>query len=239
MNSVVIASFVSDWLEPWQVQAALRMMVTIALAGAIGLEREIHGREAGLRTHMLVGLGCCLIMLVSLDFERSFSSLDVNHSIIRIDPARMAYGAVTGIGFLGAGVIVKTGTSVHGLTTAASLWCVSALGLALGMGMYKVALLAGILMLIALTVLNLVGAVLPKHHYHRVQFDCGLEQDLSVLRDRLQSAGATVLSMRLIQNIEENLLKATYRLRFTGKVNTPGLLRSLRNIPGLKCIEIV
>lgn len=239
MNNSVVASFVIDWLEPWQVQAAIRMLVTIALAGAIGLEREFQGREAGFRTHLLVGLGCCLIMLVSIHFERVYGALDVTVSNVRIDPARMAYGAVTGIGFLGAGVIVKTGTSVHGLTTAASLWCVAALGLALGIGMYKVALLATLMMFVALTVLNWVSAIFPQRHYHRVQFDCDSDQDLSVLRDRLQSAGGKVLSTRLQQDVQTKSLKATYRLQFTGRIDTVGLLRSLQETPGLKCIEIV
>ncbi|HBL37110.1 MAG TPA: methyltransferase, partial [Firmicutes bacterium] len=102
-------------------------MVATLLGAVIGLEREQHGRPAGLRTHILVALGSCLIMLVSIyGFPSGTGS----------DPARLAAQVVSGIGFLGAGTILRDGTSIRGLTTAASLWVVAGIGLAAGTGFY-------------------------------------------------------------------------------------------------------
>ena len=107
------------------------MVVRLLLAGlmgaVIGLERESHGRPAGLRTHVIVSLGACLIMLISIyGFEESGNR----------DPARLAAQVISGIGFLGAGTILREGASVIGLTTAASLWVVAGIGLAMGSGFY-------------------------------------------------------------------------------------------------------
>ena len=107
-----------------------RLLLSGALAGIIGYERERHGRAAGFRTHILVGLGSSLIMLTSLYL------MDVLHGQAEFDPTRMAAQVVSGIGFLGAGTILRFGTSVRGLTTAASLWVASGIGLAAGAGFY-------------------------------------------------------------------------------------------------------
>lgn len=98
------------------------------MGAAIGAERELHEHAAGLRTHMLVGVGACLFTLVSAYGFESFATSS--------DPSRVAAQIVTGIGFLGAGAILREGLTVHGLTTAASLWVVAAIGMAVGLGMY-------------------------------------------------------------------------------------------------------
>ncbi|MFH1552492.1 MAG: MgtC/SapB family protein, partial [Candidatus Omnitrophota bacterium] len=104
----------------------LRILMSALFAGCIGIEREIHGRAAGLRTHILVCVGSTLFMLTSI-------MVCVNYGHIgQVDPSRIAAGVVTGIGFLGAGAIIRYGASIHGLTTAASIWAVAAVGLAVG-----------------------------------------------------------------------------------------------------------
>lgn len=105
----------------------IRLILSGLLASFIGLERESHGRPAGLRTHILVSLGSCLIMILSI---YGFSGPATR------DPARLAAQVVSGIGFLGAGTILHEGVSIKGLTTAASLWVVSGIGLAIGCGFY-------------------------------------------------------------------------------------------------------
>lgn len=115
-------------------EGAFRLVLGAVLGGIIGFEREIHGRPAGFRTHLLVSLASTLIMIISEAYFLPASRFD--SSVVRIDPARIAAGAITGVGFLGAGAIIKSGLSVHGLTTAACLWLVSAVGLAVGAGMY-------------------------------------------------------------------------------------------------------
>jgi putative Mg2+ transporter-C (MgtC) family protein len=124
----------------------LRLAVAAALGGVIGVERELREREAGLRTHMLVSVGSALFTIVSAYGFTEFFRL----GSVRADPSRIAAQIVTGIGFLGAGAIIRMGLSVRGLTTAASLWVVAAIGLAAGAGYYSGAVITTGLVLISL-----------------------------------------------------------------------------------------
>lgn len=189
----IIAS-VQAWLEPWQWAAILRMLVAATIGAAVGLEREVHGRAAGLRTQILVCLGCCIVMLASLHFPRLYEHLGTD-SVVRLDPARLAYGVVAGIGFLGAGVIMKQGLRPHGLTTAASLWCTGGVGLAVGLGMYVVAGVGGGIMLFTLLALRAVDSLLPSHHYMKltVSHHQGGNKDEEVLQ-AIKENGGVVLS---------------------------------------------
>jgi len=125
-------------------QIIARLILTAALSGLIGLERQAHRRTAGLRTHILVALGSCLIMLTSLYV------FDIYSDITNLDPARIAAGVITGIGFLGAGTIIREREGVRGLTTAASLWVVAGIGLACGCGFLNASIYTTILALIVL-----------------------------------------------------------------------------------------
>src|SRR5881396_4411642 len=120
----------------WQ-EALVRLVLAAALGGAVGIERELREREAGFRTHLLVALGSALFTIVSAYGFHEF--LSSGASVVRADPTRIAAQIVTGIGFLGAGAIIREGISVRGLTTAASLWMVAAIGLAAGAGYYSAA----------------------------------------------------------------------------------------------------
>src|SRR5206468_4649217 len=115
----------------------LRLGVAALLGGAIGVERELRDREAGIRTHLLVSLGSALFTIISAYGFHEF--LATGASVVRADPTRIAAQIVTGIGFLGAGAIIRQGLSVRGLTTAATLWVVAAIGLAAGAGYYSAA----------------------------------------------------------------------------------------------------
>src|SRR4051794_9609629 len=129
-------------------EALLRVLVAAALGGAVGLERELRDREAGFRTHMLVAVGSALFTLVSAYGFRDF--LVHGGSVVRADPTRIAAQIVTGIGFLGAGAIIRQGLSIRGLTTAATLWVVAAIGLAAGAGYYSAAVITTLLALFSL-----------------------------------------------------------------------------------------
>lgn len=111
-------------------QVIIRLIVSLILSSIVGFERQLHRRDAGLRTHILVCLGSCLIMLTSLYV------FDIYKDKVPLDPARIASGVITGIGFLGAGTIIREREGVRGLTTAASLWVVAGIGLAVGTGFY-------------------------------------------------------------------------------------------------------
>ena len=119
-------------VDGWQV--TLRLGIAALLGGAIGVERELRDREAGIRTHLLVSMGSALFTLISAyGFHEFLTSGD---AVVRADPTRIAAQIVTGIGFLGAGAIIREGLSVRGLTTAATLWVVAAIGMACGAGWY-------------------------------------------------------------------------------------------------------
>ncbi len=115
----------------------LRILLAVVLGGAIGLEREFSGRAAGFRTHILVCVGSTIVVLAAISIPRLFSGEYAD--ILRIDPGRISAGIVTGIGFLGAGAIIRRGDFIRGLTTAACIWFAAALGIVIGQGHYFLA----------------------------------------------------------------------------------------------------
>lgn len=135
-------------------QIILRLVIAVVLSGLIGLERQIHRRTAGLRTHIIVSLGSCLIMLTSMYV------FDIYKNVASLDPSRIAAGVITGIGFLGAGAIMREREGVKGLTTAASLWIVAAIGLATGCGFYSAAFFTTILTLVVLLLLRYIESAM-------------------------------------------------------------------------------
>jgi putative Mg2+ transporter-C (MgtC) family protein len=136
-------------------EVTVRLVLAAALGGAIGLERELREREAGLRTHLLVSVGSAVFTLVS---AYGFSDFRYGHgSGFTLDPTRIAAQIVTGIGFLGAGAIIRQGFSIRGLTTAATLWVVAAIGMATGAGYYSVAVIGTALVLFSLYPLRLLA----------------------------------------------------------------------------------
>ncbi|AJY77793.1 hypothetical protein VN24_16475 [Paenibacillus beijingensis] len=132
---------------------AIRLFTAMIGGGLIGLERQWSQHHAGLRTHMLVALGSAIIMLLSI---YGFSEF-VNEPNVRMDPARLGAQVISGIGFLGAGTIIRNGLSISGLTTAASLWVSAAIGLSAGAGFYFVTALATVLIVTTLFILKKVG----------------------------------------------------------------------------------
>ncbi len=140
---------------------ARHMLAALAAGAVIGTERSFHGRAAGFRTHALVCMASSMLMLVSL-FQSAWLSAS---EAIRMDPTRMAQGIMTGIGFLGAGVIFKEGLTVRGLTTAASIWTTSAIGILMGIGFYAAGALATVLTLGVLSVFRLIESRFPVQVY--------------------------------------------------------------------------
>jgi len=133
----------------------IRLALAAVLGGAIGFEREFREREAGLRTHLLVCVGSALFTIISAYGFHDF--LTSGDQVVRTDPTRIAAQVVTGIGFLGAGAIIRQGLSIRGLTTAATLWVAAAIGMATGAGYYPGAIIGTVITLIALWPLR-IGA---------------------------------------------------------------------------------
>ncbi|MFC1804273.1 MgtC/SapB family protein [Candidatus Omnitrophota bacterium] len=133
-------------------QIIIRLTLAVVLSGLVGLERQMHRRHAGLRTHILVCLGSCLIMLTSLYV------FDIYINKVPLDPARIAAGVIAGIGFLGAGTIIRESDRIRGLTTAASLWVIAGIGLAVGCGFFVGAVYTTVLVLVVLFFLRRLEA---------------------------------------------------------------------------------
>ena len=164
-----------SWLD-----IAVRLLVAAGLTGAIGLERELRDRAAGLRTHMLVGIGAALFTIVSAYGWTAFEFS--TRSGVVFDPTRIAAQIVTGIGFLGAGAILRQGLTVRGLTTAASLWIVAAIGMAAGAGFYSAAVVATAIVLIGLGPFRWLEGATTLSRFRRAgrQLEIDLAKDHSI-----------------------------------------------------------
>lgn len=136
---------------------AIRLMAATFLGGVLGVEREFHGKEAGFRTYAMVCLGSALVMIVSIEVY------DLYKSVAEVDPSRIAAQVVSGIGFIGAGAIIRFPEKIRGLTTAAGIWTVSGIGLACGIGEYRPAILSTFLALTILVVFSKIDRFLGGH----------------------------------------------------------------------------
>jgi len=167
-----------SWLE-----ALVRVAVAAGLGGVIGLERELDEKAAGLRTHMLVAVGSALFTMVGAYGFSDFPSSNV-------DPTRVAAQVVTGIGFLGAGLIFRQGFTIRGLTTAASLWLVAAIGMSAGAGFWKGAVIATIIALVSLRPLEwMKGASIPQRGPAHLVVELKEDGTAGDVLDALERAG--------------------------------------------------
>ncbi len=230
-----------DWqaiFNSWQVQGLLRLLVAATLGALVGLEREHHGRSAGFRTQMLVALGSALVRVVSLNFGLTYGNESAN-TAFRVDPARLAYGVMTGIGFLGAGAIMRQGLNVQGMTTAASLWCTAAMGLACGFGLYILAAGACALVLFALLLLNRVDKLIPVAWYRTFVVTVQGDKMENVLRLRrcLESCGMEVLDIQYAKDISACIETITYHTRTSSRIRIPRY-DCLNTEPGVIKVEV-
>ena len=169
-----------EWLDPFltdysELAIGFRLVLAAVLGSLIGIEREVHGRPAGFRTHLLVTLGACLMIIVSEVYYFKYANL-ASDSVVRLDPARVAAQIVTGIGFLGAGAIIKEGHAVRGLTTAACLWVSAGIGMAVGAGFYFPALLVTGIALFSLLLLKRLERLFRKERYRSLRVHCAYDE---------------------------------------------------------------
>ena len=185
-------------------EIVLRLASALVVGGLIGLERSYHGRPAGFRTHTLVCMASTLLMMVTVYESQWFVSGRLERVVV--DPTRMAQGIMTGIGFLGAGVIMKEGLSVRGLTTAASIWITAAIGILVGIGFYFPAGLAAALTLGTLSTFRWIESRMPAQFYAH----------FSVLFRRSGAMPEAELR-RLVANHGFTIANLNYRLTDEGK----------------------
>lgn len=217
----------------------LPVAAAVLAGGLIGVEREHRGHPAGLRTHILVALASALLMLAAVHQLEWFGP-HTTPDLVQIDPVRMAHGILTGIGFLCGGVIFRQGLSVHGLTTAASLWTTSALGTLYGVGAYGLAIGGTVTTLVVLIALRWVDAHLPQGFLIRLKVRYRRNGDFpeTAFRAVLKDLGldATTVAHRLIDGGDLIELGAT--LRGTGDAETQKLAERLCDDPRVAGFEI-
>jgi putative Mg2+ transporter-C (MgtC) family protein len=208
-----------------------RIAGALVIGAMIGFERTFHGRPAGFRTHALVCVASALLMIVTV-YQDVWMTL-VQHDAIRTDPTRMAQGIMTGIGFLGAGVIFKEGLTVRGLTTAASIWITAAIGILVGIGFWFAAIVGALATLIVLALFRFIEARLPSEFYahHTLLFARDHVMDEDAMRKMINAYGFSIanVSSRLTDGGKQFEYRMTIKSR--DRNNAQMLAAHLRGLP--------
>lgn len=216
----------------------MKLLLASVLGAVIGLEREVHGRPAGFRTHLLVSLGSCLFTIISIDFYRSYGNPS-GFGPVGVDPARIAAQVVTGIGFLGAGAIIRDKASIRGLTTAACLWVASAIGLSCGAGRYAPAVMVTGLAFASLLLLKKVENLLKRDTYIMVKV---LSADLEGQSGRVElvmlDCQVEAISMALEKDLESRTILLDFQVRHHTRKLACALADRIALIEGVKKVWI-
>ena len=217
----------------FHVELLLRICLGTLLGGLIGYERDVHGRPAGLRTHTLVALAATTFMVVSTHFVYWQNYLPADK--VDVDPSRIAASVVSGIGFLAGGAILRTGLTVQGLTTAAGLWLVAAIGLAAGAGMYVVSILVTGIGIVALTLLRRFED--KDDCIVQARLSLGLHSArprMSLLLDKLSAIGVTVAHESFEKDIGKDQRRLILDLRFPDRLSLEEVMGELETEDGVQ-----
>jgi len=203
-----------DWLQvtPDHVEWCVRLLMAAVLGGFVGLERDLHGRSAGLRTHALVSLGAAVFTVIS-QVSAGALLVDGSAGVAQFDPGRIAAQVVTGIGFLGAGTILKSQFSVRGLTTASCLWLVAGIGMACGVGLYGLALATTMLALAFLVLVAQFERRLRREQYHLLTVSLQGREKLGELRTLLRQTDARIRGMSVSQDFATGIVQVRFSIR--------------------------
>ncbi|MGM0619735.1 MAG: MgtC/SapB family protein [Bacteroidota bacterium] len=229
--------FINQVLESTEINgqtATLRLLLSFFAGMLVGLERETHNQPAGLRTHILISIGATIVMLISIFIPQTFANFQNG------DPGRIAAQVVSGIGFLGGGAILKFGANVKGLTTAASIWAMAAIGLAIGAGMYSISLIGVLVVLFALTIMNFfekrffkerslrkVEVIIKKKH-----------SNLKALKDIFKVFDVRINSTGFERNVNEATDKITFLVGVTNFLEVQKLADELEKEPGIVTVSV-
>jgi len=214
----------------------LRILVGTVFGAVIGYERRMHGRPAGLRTHLIVALAASTFMVVSTHFVyfQTYRAGD----LVAVDPSRIAASVVTGVGFLGGGAILRTGVNVQGLTTAAGLWLVAAIGLSAGAGMYVVSTFSTLLGVVALTVLRRLEHKDDGQLVRRISLTLGREAPpLSAILAALQARKMVVSPAPYEKRVDETSMEITFQAHIPADAGEE-LVQILESQPGLRRVRV-
>lgn len=213
----------------------LRLLLGTLLGGIIGFERQTHGRPAGFRTQLLVCVACVLLMIIS---ENYYAHGQLPETSVRFDPTRIAAGAMTGIGFLGAGVILKTGLSVQGLTTAACIWIVAAIGLAVGVGQYLAATSGAVITFISLWMLRIVETKIPRLTYRYITLVTDESGDENTIRSLFEEKGFRVSRMDYEIVFPEKQKSFIFTVSSKDRVLMKDVINKISNLSYIKRLDI-
>lgn len=228
-----IVEYVMSWFQPHDIEMLTRLCISVLIGSVIGMERSYRGRAAGLRTYVLVCLSATLMMLIPA-YADKFEMISGN--MVYMDPTRVMQGIATGIGFLGAGVIFRENLSIRGLTTAASIWLTSAIGILVGVGFIIEAVFGTILTFLVLAVFGRVSSVMPQRQYVKlvIMLDRNDADKIKELNDVLKEIGfsLTEVGYDLINKGSE--LKYNLKIHSTKKEYINSLNRKLLSLSYVK-----
>ena len=212
----------------------LRLFLSLVAGGLVGFERERRRQPAGLRTHILISVGSTLLMLVSIYIPQTFFNMKNG------DPGRIAAQVVSGIGFLGAGAIIKLGNNIKGLTTAASIWVVAGLGLAIGAGLYVPSAVALAIILFALITLDTVEKYLfPPERIKTIHlYFAGLSLDTKNIRKLFEANKIRIQSIDVIESIHKEKVQVNMLVRIPDSLNIVSFYAELKKLENIYKIEM-
>lgn len=215
-----------------------KLLLASVLGALIGLEREVHGRPAGFRTHLLVSLGACLFTIISIDFYRIYGNFS-GTTPVGVDPARVAAQVVTGIGFLGAGAIIREKASIKGLTTAACLWVAAAIGLSCGVARYAPAVVVTFLAFVSLLLLKKVENRLRRDTYVAVTiWSADLEGQPEKVEQIMRQCQVEVVKSAIEKDMENRSISLEYQVRYHANQLPCNLADLLAGLEGVRKVRI-
>lgn len=216
----------------------IKLLLASLLGGIIGLEREVHGRPAGFRTHLLVSLGSTLFVLTSIQFYHNYGNF-TGTGPVGSDPARIAAQVVAGIGFLGAGAIIREKASIRGLTTAACLWVAAAIGVAVGAGMYLTGIIVTLLAVINLVLLKKIEYFLKKDTYFKIKvWSDDLDGQIPRIEQTLRGCSMEVVNIALEKDLLQKDLLYEVDIKGKSREECQQLADTLALMVGVKKIRL-
>ena len=218
--------------------AAWKLILALILGAMIGLEREWHGRAAGLRTHVLVCLGSTILLIAAHEASKMMLEVGGPGNVV-MDPNRISAGIVTGIGFLGGGAIIRMGDLIRGLTTAACIWFVAALGIVIGNGLYTMAIFSTLAVLLVLIVFDMFEHYIPAVIYRSltISIDPATRDDFEDwCAQQLSSKGLRIQECLSYVDLEKQQAVITFRVRLRGRLKQGLMIDRIAGQPGVQSV---